>query len=169
NSQIMRSNLIISILLILGSSAFAQNVKQVRGILQDSTGQSVISASIKLTSTTDELSTSSNTDGEFLFNQVKGDKFTITVTSLGYETKVLSSQFSEGSNNLNLGKIIVNESSQLLQAVNIDGTPLIVVKEDTLEYRANNYQLKDGAVTEDLLKKLDGVEVDKDGNVTAQG
>lgn len=165
----MRSYLILSILLILGSSAFAQNGKQVRGTLQDSTGQSVISASVKLTSATDDLTTSSNASGEFVFTQVKEDKFTITVTSLGYETKVLPSQFSEGSTNLNLGKIIVNESSQLLQAVNIDGTPLIVVKEDTLEYRASNYQLKDGAVTEDLLKKLDGVEVDKNGNVTAQG
>lgn len=165
----MRSFLILSILLILGSSAFAQNGKQVRGILQDSTGQSVIAASVKLTSATDDLTTSSNTNGEFVFTQVKEDKFTITVTSLGYETKVLPSQFSEGSTNLNLGKVIVNESSQLLQAVNIDGTPLIVVKEDTLEYRASNYQLKDGAVTEDLLKKLDGVEVDKNGNVTAQG
>lgn len=165
----MRSYLILSILLILGTSTFAQTGKLVRGTLQDSTGQSVISASIKLTSTTDELTTSSNSEGEFLFNQVKGDKFTITVTSLGYETKVLPSQFTEGSTNLDLGKIIINESSQLLQAVNIDGTPLIVVKEDTLEYRASNYQLKDGAITEDLLKKLDGVEVDKNGNVTAQG
>ena len=165
----MRVFLFISILLVLGFPAFAQTGKQVRGTLQDSTGQSVIAASVKLTSATDELSTSSNNNGEFQFNQVKGDRFTITITSLGYETKVLSSQFSEGSTNLNLGKIIVNESSQVLQAVNIDGTPLIVVKEDTLEYRASNYQLKDGDVTEDLLKKLDGVEVDKDGNVTAQG
>src|SRR5690606_156820 len=70
---------------------------------------------------------------------------------------------------LNLGKIIINESSQLLNTVSIDGTPLITVKEDTLEYRSTDYKLKDGAVTEDLLKKLDGVEVDKDGGVTAQG
>src|SRR5690606_5495292 len=165
----MRSYLILSILLILGSSAFAQTGKQERGTLQDSTGQSVISASVKLTSATDDLTTSSNSNGEFVFTQVKEDKFTITVTSLGYETKVLPSQFSEGNTILNLGEIIVNESSQLLQAVNIDGTPLIVVKEDTLEYRASNYELKDGAVTEDLLKKLDGVEVDNNGNVTAQG
>jgi len=164
----MRLLIIFSLALFSFSPAFAQNNKLVKGTLQDSTEQSIISASIKLISPSDSLVTSSNLRGEFEFSPVKGDKFTITITSLGYESKTLSFQFGDKSE-LNLGKIIINESSQLLNTVSIDGTPLITVKEDTLEYRSTNYQLKDGAVTEDLLKKLDGVEVDKDGGVTAQG
>src|SRR5690606_24835023 len=104
----------------------------------------------------------------FDFRLVEAEAFSLTISSLGYEPNYLSGKFERPSA-LDLGKIIVTESSQLLEAVNIDGTPLIVVKEDTLEYKNKNYNLRDGAVTEDLLKKLDGVEVDKDGNVTAQG
>ena len=33
----------------------------------------------------------------------------------------------------------------------------------------SSFKVKEGAVVEDLLKKLPGVTVDKDGNVTAQG
>jgi len=165
----MRLSLILSILFFITcSSVFAQNDKEVKGVLLDSTGQSVISASIKLISNTDSLVTASDLDGKFNFSRVKGDRFSISITSLGYEPKMLSFQFN-GKSQLDVGKIIVNESSQLLEAVNVDGTPLITVKEDTLEYANKNYNLKDGAVTEDLLKKLDGVEVDKDGSVTAQG
>lgn len=56
-----------------------------------------------------------------------------------------------------------------MNEVVISGTPTVTVKEDTLEFRAADYKLKDDAQVEDLLRKLPGVEVDKDGNVKAQG
>jgi len=164
----MRVSLFLSLFLLFGVSAAAQTNKQVKGTLVDSTGQSIIGASIKLISDSDSLVTASDVDGEFEFRQVKSDAFLLTISSLGYNATKLAGKF-DGTSILDLGKIIITESSQLLEAVNIDGTPLIVVKEDTLEYQNKNYNLRDGAVTEDLLKKLDGVEVDKDGNVTAQG
>ena len=164
----MRVSLFLSLFLLFGVSAAAQTNKQVKGTLVDSTGQSIIGASIKLISDSDSLVTASDVDGEFEFRQVKSDAFLLTISSLGYNATKLAGKF-DGTSVLDLGRIIITESSQLLEAVNIDGTPLIVVKEDTLEYQNKNYNLRDGAVTEDLLKKLDGVEVDKDGNVTAQG
>ena len=164
----MRVSLFLFIFLLLGISASAQSNKRVKGTLVDSTGQSIIGASIKLISNSDSLVTSSDVSGQFNFRQVKSEAFSLTISSLGYNAKSITGKFNETSV-LDLGKIVIAESSQLLQAVNIDGTPLIVVKEDTLEYQNKDYKLRDGAVTEDLLKKLDGVEVDKDGNVTAQG
>src|SRR5690606_19434960 len=47
--------------------------------------------------------------------------------------------------------------------------PPIVIKGDTVEFSASAFKTKPNAVAEDLLKKLPGVEVDMDGNVTAQG
>src|SRR5690606_2067096 len=160
--------IMIILCLIAGQAVYGQNGKQVKGQLQDSTGQSIIAASIKLKTNTDSLVTTSNLEGSFEFKNVDAESFSLTISSLGYETKSISFQFDE-KNILDVGSILINESSHLLQEVTVDGTPLITVKEDTLEYRTKDYQLKDGAVTEDLLKKLDGVEVDKDGNVTAQG
>lgn len=162
----------LKILSILALSLFsftianAQILKSVKGVLQDSTGASIISATIKLTSQVDTLYSTSDIDGNFAFKNVRSDRFQILINSLGYETFLHDYQFS--SNQIDLGKITMKTGSELLQEVTIEGSPLIVVKEDTLEYRAKDYNLRDNAVTEDLLKKLDGVEV-KDGNIQAQG
>jgi hypothetical protein len=43
------------------------------------------------------------------------------------------------------------------------------VTEDTVTYAADAYGVSKNAVAEDLLKKLPGVEVDREGNVTAYG
>ena len=45
----------------------------------------------------------------------------------------------------------------------------VKIKEDTVEYNAAAYKVREGAAVEDVIKKLPGVDVDKDGNITAQG
>lgn len=45
----------------------------------------------------------------------------------------------------------------------------IKIKGDTTEYMADSFKTKDNANVEDLLKKLPGIQVDKDGKITAQG
>src|SRR5690606_4443348 len=40
---------------------------------------------------------------------------------------------------------------------------------DTIEYRASDYNMKDNATVEDLVKKMEGMEVDKEGALTVQG
>lgn len=57
----------------------------------------------------------------------------------------------------------------MLEEVVVNGVVTIQVKGDTVEYAMDNLKLRQGAVAEDALKKLQGVEVDKNGTVTAQG
>ncbi len=45
----------------------------------------------------------------------------------------------------------------------------IKIKGDTTEYMADSFKVKDGANVEDLLRRLPGIQVDKNGKITAQG
>ncbi|NDC43069.1 MAG: TonB-dependent receptor, partial [Chitinophagia bacterium] len=45
----------------------------------------------------------------------------------------------------------------------------IKIKGDTTEYVADSFATKQNATVEDLLKKLPGIQVDKNGKITAQG
>src|SRR5260221_3337459 len=45
----------------------------------------------------------------------------------------------------------------------------IKVKNDTVQFNANGFKTKPNATAEDLIKRLPGMEVDKDGNVKSQG
>src|SRR5690606_13263761 len=142
--------------------------KRVRGTLSDPQGGAIVGASIKLVSDLDSAQTSSSNGGLFSFNNIKSKWFALTITSLGYDTLQQRYTFEPGKNELTLS-VSLNESSQLLAEVSVTGAAPITVKEDTLEYSTKNLRLREGAMVGDALKKLDGVEVDKDGNVTAQG
>jgi hypothetical protein len=45
----------------------------------------------------------------------------------------------------------------------------VTLKEDTTQYSAAAYPVRENAPVEDLVKKLPGVDVDKDGNITTKG
>jgi len=45
----------------------------------------------------------------------------------------------------------------------------MVVKKDTLEFNADYYKTRENALMEELLKKLPGIEIDKEGNLKVNG
>ncbi len=47
--------------------------------------------------------------------------------------------------------------------------PPVTVKNDTIEFNASAFKTLPNALVEDLLKKLPGVQVDKEGNIMANG
>ena len=47
--------------------------------------------------------------------------------------------------------------------------PPVIQKGDTSQFSASQYKVNPDATTEDLIKKMPGITVDKDGTVTAQG
>ena len=150
-------------------ATLAQNTREVSGTVIDSVKQPVIAASIKLTSSQDTLTTLTDANGVFSFRNVKASQFLITVSSLGYRPKNQKFTNNQTDNQISLSPIVIKEQANVLNEVVVSGTLAVTVKEDTVEYKASNYKLKENALAEDMLKKLPGVEVDKDGNVTAQG
>jgi hypothetical protein len=64
----------------------------------------------------------------------------------------------------------MNSKSQELEEVVIyaNKNP-IFYKGDTLVYVADSFKVAEGAVVEDLLKRLPGLSIDKDGKITSQG
>ena len=60
--------------------------------------------------------------------------------------------------------------SNVLGAVTVEEeAPPVTLKNDTIVYNANSFKTQPNGVVEDLLKKLPGVQVDKNGNITANG
>ncbi|MBU3713996.1 MAG: hypothetical protein FGM46_03515, partial [Ferruginibacter sp.] len=73
-------------------------------------------------------------------------------------------------NDINTGKIALKKrNNNLEEIVVIAKSPAVTQKEDTSQYSANQYKVNIDATTEDLLKKMPGISVDKSGTITAQG
>ncbi|MCC8424517.1 TonB-dependent receptor [Mucilaginibacter sp. UR6-11] len=143
--------------------------RQVSGIVKDESGQTVIGALVTLKSKSDTLRGSTNEDGIFIFKSVKQNTFNITVTSIGSKTFVQKYAFSDTKKNLVLDPITLKTESNQLATVNINGTPSVTYKEDTVEYRASDYKVRQNATLDELLKKMEGMEVGTDGSLTHQG
>ncbi|WDF68884.1 outer membrane beta-barrel protein [Sphingobacterium oryzagri] len=155
--------------LLPGKALYAQSGKTVQGMLRDKESRVVAGASVQLIAGTDTAGTSSTQAGIFTFENVNAQAFKIKVTSLGFEPFEKEFSFSTGQDKLIIPSFELQGIENMLEEVVINGVVTVQVKGDTVEYATKNLKLREGSVAEDALKKLQGVEVDKDGNVTAQG
>ena len=64
---------------------------------------------------------------------------------------------------------LVSKARLLKEFVFVRQIAAIKIKGDTTEYVADSFRTKENATVEDLLKKLPGIQVDKNGKITAQG
>ena len=164
---------LILLLLISGlcvSIGFAQTPKTVRGKVFDSSHVALPRATVRLhiEGSKDTLQTITTKEGAFSFEISSDNKLWLQISYSGLETFQKTYSIQDLGTDLNLGYITLYPFVKTLQEVVISEPP-IQIKEDTIDYKADSFKVKPNSVVEDLLKKLPGVQVDKNGNITAQG
>jgi hypothetical protein len=164
------SRILLLLLMFSSLQSLAQQNRQVSGRLVDSSLTPLARATVKLVATggKDTLKTVSNNTGFFLFKQVPSANFTLITTNIGFATQEKKFSMDASLEDIRLNDIILKPSFTTLQEV-IVSTPPIQVKEDTIDYKADSFRVKPNAMVEDMLKKLPGITVDKNGDITAQG
>lgn len=162
--------LLLFVLMCTVAAATAQTGGTVRGKVYDSSHVALQGATVILikSSSKDTLKTVTSREGLFVFANVTDNKFRLVVSNIGMQTEESEYNFEPGKTELNVGSITLLPGVTTLQEVVISPPP-IVIKEDTVEFRADSFNVKPNSNVEDLLKRLPGLQVDKDGNITAQG
>ena len=166
----MKRTLLLFLFFLITSVALHAQTHEVRGSVQDTTGATLPGTVIKLFSASDTLTTAAGSDGSFLFPRVKSTEFRLTINLIGFQT--VNRRFlpqPQNPNTINVGVIKMKVAATQLKGVTIVGTNPVRIKEDTVEYNAGSYKVRENAPTEDMIKKLPGVDVDKDGNITDRG
>ena len=83
---------------------------------------------------------------------------------------MLPLQLSAQNPNKNVGTLALKTDAVMLaEAVVTAEAPQVTVSEDTLMYNSSAYRTPEGAMLEELVKKLPGAEIDDDGNVKING
>ena len=113
---------------------------------------------------------STNENGTFSVSNLAVGRYRLYVAYLGLKTINKDFELTAAKPSINFGELLMEDTGVTLKGVEIKGeTPPVVVKKDTLEINASTLKVKENSVVEDLLKKVPGVEVSKDGTVTTQG
>jgi len=113
----------------------------------------------------------SDDKGVFKINNLEiGTKYRLVINAWMYNVHRKEVTLQAAQPNLNLGNIYLSEKTNTLNEVVIQSErPPIIVRKDTIEFNAESFKTLPSAVVEDLLKKLPGVSIDSDGNITVNG
>ncbi|MFZ2784208.1 MAG: TonB-dependent receptor, partial [Sediminibacterium sp.] len=164
----------LAILLLLASygSAQAQNTGTLKGKLVDTVGKQVLKdASITVLDARDstlEVFGLAKSDGSFVLENISLGEMILQIKFQGYEPLSRKLQFTKLNHTIDLGTVYLQLAANDLGNVTVTQSP-ITIKKDTVEFNASSFKTKPNAVMEDVLKKLPGVQVDKDGSIKAQG
>ncbi|MBS1523835.1 MAG: TonB-dependent receptor [Bacteroidetes bacterium] len=162
------------IFLTFSISLSAQNKYTVKGVVSDSvehvklrnTSVSVLNAK----DSTLVTFTRTGEDGSFNIGGLHPGNFIVLLAYPDYADYVDKFSLDSAKQNFNLGNIHLQLKSRLLHEVIIKGSAAqMKIKGDTTEFNAAAYVTQPNAKVEDLLKQLPGIQVDKDGKITAQG
>lgn len=166
----MINNLYLSFFLfyILQGFTYAQQPK-LEGVVTDSISNPLEFANVIARPTTKKVSIAfsiADEKGRYKLLLKKKASYIITVSYMGYNpySFTLDSIMESQSKN-----IILKPSSQKLDEVIIIHQIPVTVKEDTITYRTKAFVTGEERKLKEVLKKLPGVEVDKQGLVTVQG
>lgn len=154
-------------------SSFSQKLN-VLGNVQDTIAKeplkNAIVMAIKLMDSTLVEFTRTNNTGNFKLKPLPIDTYQVIIShpkfaDMGYFI------FGDKNNlNYDFGKIILQQKNVSLDEVTIFAfKDPVYYKGDTLIYTADSFKTKANATVEDLLKKLPGLKVDKNGKITSQG
>lgn len=114
--------------------------------------------------------TTSNDDGIFNFTSIKENDYLILITSVGYQNLYQELKVTAKKNNYDMGETVMIENTiTLAEASVVAQRREMTVKNDTVEYDANAYRLRENAVVEDLLKRLPGISIDEEGKIFVNG
>lgn len=171
----MRKFFILSAFVLGFFVSYGQNKGEIKGYIIDSVSSEVLSlATITLFNASDTSVINyklSDFKGEFRLTGLPLNlKSRLLISYSGYAPLRRDVILTEEEPVLDLGRVVLFPDSEALEEVIFTlERPPILVKNDTIEFNANSFKTLPTALVEDLLKKLPGVDVDGQGNISVNG
>jgi 5-hydroxyisourate hydrolase-like protein (transthyretin family) len=164
---------ILSSLLVSGF-AYAQKNGSIRGVAYDtSTKMPVSNVTITLMLKKDSSLVSftmTDNSGRFELTNVAEGEYRLLFSHVNYHNNSQVVKIDETHKLFEMGNIVMTDKSKTLTEVVVTAeAPPVTLVGDTVQYNAGSFKTQPNANVEDLLKKLPGVKVEKDGTVKAQG
>jgi hypothetical protein len=170
NSSIFRK--VLCLLFCFSSICIHAQKAGIKGTVTDTSAKNMlhyaIIALIDRTDSTLITSSRSSREGIFLMEKIKPGAYTVMITYPDMADFLVDVTLKD-TGALDMGKVVMTSRFHLLQEVIVQSAKAIRMKGDTLEFRADSFPVAAGANVEELLRRLPGIEVGRDGKITAQG
>ncbi len=109
-------------------------------------------------------------NGQFLLPAVPSGDYTLSITFIGFKEQKFAVKLPMKSGNFKVRDIMMREEAKVMAEAVVEGKlPEMTVVDDTVMYNADAFHLTEGALVEELIKKLPGIVQDENGNYTWNG
>ncbi len=152
----------------------AQKNGSVKGVAYDTISkQPVAGATISVLEKKDSslvTFTMTANDGQFELKGLSNGEYRLMITHVNYHNSNTLFTISDAVKTAALGNVVMNDKTKVLEEVVLaNEAPPVTLINDTIQYNAGSFKVQPNASVEQLLKKLPGVKVEKDGTIKAQG
>ncbi|NII24585.1 outer membrane beta-barrel protein [Pseudoflavitalea sp. X16] len=152
----------------------AQKNGSIKGLLYDTLAkQPVASATITVLKKKDSALvtfTMSDSKGRFEITGLADGEYRLLITHVNYHGSSKSITINEAARDKDLGNVVMRDAAQVLDEVVVTAeAPPVTLIGDTVQYNAGSFKTPPNANVEQLLKKMPGIQVEKDGTIKAQG
>ncbi len=170
----MNKTLLIIFCSLSSIVSLAQKNGNVKGVVFDTIAkQPVPGATITVLQRKDSslvTFTMTNSQGGFTLSNIPFGDYRLLVTHVSYHNVNKYFEISDSKKEIDLSTIELSDKNKVLEEVVVlSEAPPVTLIGDTVQYNAGSFKTKPNAVVEDLLKKMPGIQVEKDGTVKAQG
>lgn len=163
--------LLIAFILIFNLPVFAQK-NFISGKVTDTAAKTelhyCIAALINQADSVLHTSVRTNEAGEFYISKIPAGKYTLMLSYPRMADYLLPVNITDTSQ-IKLGAIPMVNLAVLMQEVIVKSGLAIRMRGDTLEYNADSFALRPNDNVEELLKRLPGIQIDRNGKIIAQG
>lgn len=145
----------------------AQNIK-LEGTVKDASGSVIETANVMAINQTTKAMDAyniTNDKGKFSLNLKPNTEYLIKAGYIGYAP--FEKKITTANQNISL-EIVIKENNEI-EAVEIVKEMPVTIKGDTIIYNSDSFTNGTERKLEDVLKKLPGVEVTKDGEIQVEG
>lgn len=165
---------LISICLLFSSFVLAQSEMNIQGTVYDTSGarplKNAVAVAIRVKDSLLLGYQRTDAEGKFELKGLPVDTFSVVISHRDFDDKTYYFFGNPQNRDITIPAIVMAyKSSELDEVVIYAYKDPIYFKGDTLVYIADSFQVAEHAVVEDLLKKLPGLEIDRDGKIKSQG
>ncbi|PZU91588.1 MAG: hypothetical protein DI529_00010 [Chryseobacterium sp.] len=161
----MKKNLSVLFVLMFTIAVFAQ--KTITGVINDADGKPLASASVTIEEPGKNAILAygiSNSKGEYKVSFTSSES-NLDLKIKAFNQKPITRSITNSDQKLNFS---MDSQATEIQEVRLK-TKLITKKGDTISYDLKSFENKNDRTLADVLKKIPGIEVNKDGTVLYQG
>lgn len=160
---------LIAIIEMFSYNSFGQKPITIQGTVEDSIGNRLSNATVKIVASNDSMSMTTSKHGDFKFSMKQMDSFKLRITMKGFHPYEKHFCVDNNNSTMQMPSIILYADYAELEPVVVSKVRPLVISGDTLTYNTASFVVPEGSEIQAILKRLPGVELDMQGNVIVQG